>query len=82
MPTRALRTGTAVRPHCDNRRSVSTGSEFVLFIEFVRSNLADLPGVHLVIYATLMIVIMIYYPGGFTQLYSSVRARVRELMQR
>ncbi|MCZ7573006.1 MAG: hypothetical protein M5U01_31010 [Ardenticatenaceae bacterium] len=54
----------------------------MLFIEFVRSNLADLPGVHLVIYATLMIVIMIYYPGGFTQLYSSVRARVRELMQR
>jgi branched-chain amino acid transport system permease protein len=35
---------------------------FVFFIEFLRSNFTQLPGLHLVIYGVLMILVMIYYP--------------------
>jgi branched-chain amino acid transport system permease protein len=42
---------------------------FVILIEILRSNLTDLPGIHLVIYGILMIVVMIYYPNGFAGLY-------------
>ncbi len=39
---------------------------FVFFIEYLRSNFTDLPGLHLVIYGLLMIVVMIFYPNGFS----------------
>jgi branched-chain amino acid transport system permease protein len=48
---------------------------FVFFIEFLRSNLTQLPGLHLVIYGVLMILVMIYYPSGFSGLYDWARAK-------
>jgi branched-chain amino acid transport system permease protein len=38
---------------------------FILAMELVRSSLSNLPGLHLVIYGILLILVMIYYPGGF-----------------
>jgi branched-chain amino acid transport system permease protein len=49
---------------------------FVFFIEFLRSNLTQLPGLHLVIYGVLMILVMIYYPGGLAGLYEWARAKL------
>jgi branched-chain amino acid transport system permease protein len=54
---------------------------FVILIEILRSNLTALPGIHLVLYGVLMILIMIYYPGGVAGLYywafGKIRARRR-----
>ncbi len=49
---------------------------FVFFIEYLRSNLTDLPGVHLVIYGVLMILVMVYYPGGLAGLYDWVKGKL------
>lgn len=49
---------------------------FVFFIEFLRSNLTELPGLHLVIYGLLMILVMIYYPGGLAGLYQWAKAKL------
>ncbi len=49
---------------------------FVFFIEFLRSNFTDLPGLHLIIYGVLMIVVMIYYPAGFVGLYEWAKAKL------
>ena len=49
---------------------------FIFFIESLRSNLTELPGLHLVIYGLLLIVVMIFYPGGFAQLYNDVADRL------
>jgi len=43
---------------------------FVFFIEYLRSNFTDLPGLHLVIYGILMILVMIYYPSGLAGVYN------------
>ena len=51
---------------------------FVFFIEFLRSNLTDLPGLHLVIYGVLMILVMIYYPGGLAGVYNWLVARIKQ----
>ena len=45
---------------------------FIFLIEWLRSNLSDLPGLHLVIYGLLLILVMIFYPGGFAQFYYQV----------
>lgn len=50
---------------------------FVFFIEALRSNFTELPGLHLVIYGVLMILIMIYYPGGLAGLYEWLAGKVR-----
>jgi branched-chain amino acid transport system permease protein len=50
---------------------------FVFFIEFLRSNLTELPGLHLVIYGVLMILVMIYYPGGLAGVYQWLVARIK-----
>lgn len=42
---------------------------FVILIEILRSNLSALPGLHLIIYGVLMILVMTYYPGGLAGLY-------------
>jgi branched-chain amino acid transport system permease protein len=55
---------------------------FVFGIEALRSNLTDLPGIHLVIYGVLMIVIMIYYPAGFAGLYEWAKAKLTSLFSR
>jgi branched-chain amino acid transport system permease protein len=50
---------------------------FVFFIEFLRSNFTDLPGLHLVIYGLLMILVMVYYPGGLAGVYNWLVARIK-----
>jgi branched-chain amino acid transport system permease protein len=51
---------------------------FIFFIEWLRSNLTDLPGLHLVIYGLLLILVMIFYPGGVSQLYYQVTDRIKK----
>ncbi len=55
---------------------------FVFFIELLRSNLTELPGLHLVIYGVLMILVMIYYPGGLAGLYDWAKAKVGSSLSR
>jgi branched-chain amino acid transport system permease protein len=50
---------------------------FVFFIEFLRSNLTELPGLHLVIYGVLMILVMIFYPDGLAGLVDWVKAKIK-----
>lgn len=51
---------------------------FIFLIEWLRSNLSELPGLHLVIYGLLLILVMIFYPGGIAQVYHSVADRVKK----
>jgi branched-chain amino acid transport system permease protein len=46
---------------------------FIFFFEWLRSNLTEMPGLHLVIYGVLLILVMIFYPGGVAQLYQLIR---------
>jgi branched-chain amino acid transport system permease protein len=46
---------------------------FIFWFEWLRSNLTDLPGLHLVLYGLLLILIMIFYPGGLAQAYRQIR---------
>jgi branched-chain amino acid transport system permease protein len=55
---------------------------FVFFIEFLRSNLSSLPGLHLVIYGVLMVLIMIYYPAGFSGFYFWATEKVKTLFKK
>jgi len=48
---------------------------FIIAMELIRSSLSNLPGLNLVIYGLLLILVMIYYPGGFAQFYESLLAR-------
>ena len=41
----------------------------VILMEYLRSGLSSLPGLHLVIYGILMILVMIYYPSGLAGMY-------------
>ena len=42
---------------------------FVFFIEYLRTNLTELPGLHMVIYGVLMILVIVYYPAGLAGVY-------------
>ena len=55
---------------------------FVFFIEYLRSSLAQLPGLHMVIYGVLLIIVMIFYPGGAAQLYKVIASQVRRRAKR
>jgi branched-chain amino acid transport system permease protein len=55
---------------------------FVFFIEYLRSNLTQLPGLHLVIYGVLMILVMIYYPRGLSGFYDWAKVRISALLSR
>ena len=44
---------------------------FLLAMEIIRSSLSNLPGLNLIIYGMLLILVMIYYPGGFAQFFNS-----------
>jgi branched-chain amino acid transport system permease protein len=55
---------------------------FVFGIEALRSNLTELPGLHLVIYGVLMILVMIYYPAGFSGIYEWAKAKLASLLSR
>lgn len=56
---------------------IFTAFPFIFFIQYVRSSFTGLPGLHLVIYGILMILVMIYYPGGASQLIGTVLDRVK-----
>ena len=44
---------------------------FIFVMEIIRSTLSNLPGLNLVIYALVLILVMIYYPGGFSYFYDT-----------
>lgn len=50
---------------------------FVFLIEFLRSNLTELPGLHLVLYGLLMVLVMIFYPNGVAGLYTWAVNKIR-----
>ena len=52
-----------------------TAYPFIFLNEWLRSNLSDLPGLNLVIYGLLLILIMIFYPGGVAQFYKYIKSR-------
>jgi branched-chain amino acid transport system permease protein len=53
---------------------------FVFFIEYLRSSLPNLPGLHIVIYGVLMILVMIFYPNGLAGLLDWLRKRIQRIM--
>jgi branched-chain amino acid transport system permease protein len=44
---------------------------FIITMELLRSSLSDLPGINLVLYGFLLILVMIYYPGGFAAFFDT-----------
>ena len=44
---------------------------FIFLMEIIRSTFSNLPGLNLVIYALVLILVMIYYPGGFAYFYDA-----------
>jgi len=44
---------------------------FLFLMEIIRSSLSTLPGLNLIIYALALILVMIYYPGGFSYFYEN-----------
>lgn len=50
----------------------------VILMEYLRSGLSSLPGLHLVIYGILMIVVMIYYPAGLAGFYYWLKDKLRK----
>lgn len=59
-----------------------TAFPFIFLIEYLRSNLTNLPGLHLVLYGLLLILVMIFYPGGVAGVYASIRASAQRFRQR
>jgi branched-chain amino acid transport system permease protein len=55
---------------------------FVFFIEYLRSTLTELPGLHLVIYGVLMILVMILYPDGLAGFYNWIVEKIKSLRSR
>jgi branched-chain amino acid transport system permease protein len=52
-----------------------TAFPFIFFMEWLRSNLSNLPGLNLVIYGLFLILIMIFYPSGVMGVYDWVNAQ-------
>jgi branched-chain amino acid transport system permease protein len=50
---------------------------FIIAMEFVRSSLSGLPGLNLVLYGLVLILVMIYYPGGAAQFYRDMFNKVK-----
>ena len=61
---------------------VALSFPFVFFIEYLRSNTSALPGLHLVIYGLLMVVVMIFYPDGLAGIYYWLVAKIRPLFSK
>ncbi len=55
---------------------------FIFLIEGLRSNLTALPGLHLVIYGLLLVLVMIFYPGGFAEFYNKASNWVKTAMRK
>ena len=51
---------------------------FIFVMNYIRSNFTELPGLHLVIFGVLMILVMIFNPGGFSAVYDSVSGWIRQ----
>jgi len=49
---------------------------FIFFVEFIRSTWSELPGLHLVIYGLLMIIVMIFYPQGVAGIYYALKEKI------
>ena len=50
---------------------------FIFAMELVRSSLTTLPGLNLLLYGLLLILVMIYYPGGFAKFFDTYFRRYR-----
>jgi branched-chain amino acid transport system permease protein len=50
----------------------------IFLVEWMRTNLVELPGLHLVLYGLLLIVVMIYYPGGLAGLVRQAQHWLRQ----
>jgi branched-chain amino acid transport system permease protein len=50
---------------------------FIIGMELIRSSLSNMPGINLVIYGLMLMVVMIYYPGGFAHLFDTYFRRSR-----
>ena len=61
---------------------IAVAFPFVFFIEYLRSNFTELPGLHLVIYGVLMILVMIYYPAGLSGFFDWIKAKVMGLFSK
>lgn len=57
----------------------SAAFPLVFATEWLRSNLDTFPGLDQVIYGLALIVVMVYYPGGFAQLVQTLRTQVLRL---
>jgi len=57
---------------------ITTAFPFVFFIEYLRSNLPNLPGLHMVIYGVLMILVMIGYPNGLAGLIKMLAVKYKK----
>lgn len=55
-----------------------TAFPFIFFIEWLRSSLSELPGLHLVIYGLALILVMIFYPGGMAQFFNTLIEKVNK----
>jgi len=58
---------------------IAVAFPFVFFIEYLRSHLTELPGLHLVIYGVLMILVMVYYPAGFSGFFDWAKGKLVSL---
>ncbi len=61
---------------------IAVAFPFVFFIEFLRSRFSELPGLHMVIYGVLMILVMIFYPDGLAGLYAWLKGTIKGLLSR
>ena len=61
---------------------IAVAFPFVFFIEYLRSTLTELPGLHLVIYGVLMILVMVYYPAGFSGFFDWIKAKITTLFSK
>ena len=50
---------------------------FIIVMELIRSSLSNLPGLNLLLYGLLLIVVMIYYPGGFVAFFNTYLRKPR-----
>jgi branched-chain amino acid transport system permease protein len=51
-------------------------------VELLRTQFSDLPGLHLVLYGLLLILVMIYWPGGFAAAVRGLEARLSRRSER
>lgn len=51
---------------------------FVFFLEYLRSALPGLPGLHMIIYGFLMILVMIFYPDGIAGLIGFIERKFKK----